>query len=216
MWPALGNPCDMPEMLVWQNWLKPGDLFVDVGAHLGFYTLFALDHGAEVIAVEPSSLLAGRIRENLDLNHFAAELIEAGLGECEGTAHLVGPDHSRSHLIQGSSDTITNTVRVTTLDGVLDGRCAAGVKIDVEGAEVLVLRGAVESLRAHRIGLLQLEWNELSETHHSSERSEIRRLLEDFGYEMLRPDGSGTLVPLGDSHTGRDVFARANRSQPSR
>ena len=46
-----GNPPDYPEMLVWQQALQSGDLFVDVGANVGSYTIWAADLGAEVIAL---------------------------------------------------------------------------------------------------------------------------------------------------------------------
>ena len=47
-----GNPPN-DEMHVWRAFLRPGDLFVDVGANIGIYTIFALDLGAEVIALPP-------------------------------------------------------------------------------------------------------------------------------------------------------------------
>ena len=47
------NPPDHPEMLVWRQVLRPGDLFIDVGANIGTYTIWAGELGAEVIALEP-------------------------------------------------------------------------------------------------------------------------------------------------------------------
>ena len=49
-----GNPPDYPEMLIWQQVLQSGDLFVDVGTNVGSYTIWAADLGAEVIALEPA------------------------------------------------------------------------------------------------------------------------------------------------------------------
>ena len=50
---AYRNPPNVPEMYVWKRYLRPGDLFIDVGANIGIYTIFALDLGAQVIACEP-------------------------------------------------------------------------------------------------------------------------------------------------------------------
>ena len=43
-------------MLVWQQALRPGDLFVDVGANIGSYAIWAADLGADVIALEPQRI----------------------------------------------------------------------------------------------------------------------------------------------------------------
>src|SRR4051812_28355973 len=45
------NPPNWPDMLVWKRELGPGDLFVDVGANIGVYSVYAAELGAEVIAV---------------------------------------------------------------------------------------------------------------------------------------------------------------------
>ena len=49
-----GNLPDYPEMLIWQQVLQSGDLFVDVGTNVGSYTIWAADLGAEVVALEPT------------------------------------------------------------------------------------------------------------------------------------------------------------------
>ena len=45
------NPPDHPEMIVWRRVLRPGDLFLDVGANVGSYTIWAGELGADVIAL---------------------------------------------------------------------------------------------------------------------------------------------------------------------
>src|SRR5947207_10139985 len=47
------NPPDWAEMHAWERLLRPGDLFIDAGANIGIYTLWASQLGAQVIAVEP-------------------------------------------------------------------------------------------------------------------------------------------------------------------
>ena len=56
------NPPDLPEMLVWRRALRDGGLFVDVGANVGTYTIWAAELGAEVIALEPAADTFGLLR----------------------------------------------------------------------------------------------------------------------------------------------------------
>ena len=99
-------------------------------------------------------------------------------------------------------------VDVITVDDLLRGRIASGVKIDVEGHEMDVLSGCVESLASHRIGLLQIEWNRSSETAVGTDRTPVADLLAGFGYRLYRPTPEGLLMDAG-SHPGYgpDVFA---------
>jgi FkbM family methyltransferase len=70
-------------MMAWRRILKPGDLFVDVGANVGAYTLWAIDCEARVIAVEPNAETAERLRRNIALNSFEVEVAE---GQCHSVA----------------------------------------------------------------------------------------------------------------------------------
>jgi FkbM family methyltransferase len=195
------NPPDWPEMLVWRERLRPGDLFVDVGANVGTYSLWAADLGARIIAVEPNPEAVTRLRRNLTLNGVDAEVVEAALTDHTGLATFDPTGGTTARL-----STRGIAVRATTLDEVLAGRRAAGVKVDVEGHERLVVAGAAESLRERRIGCLQLEWHTLSWRVLGETREPIVELLRRYGYGIYRPDETGRLRPdAGDF--GRDVFA---------
>ncbi len=199
-----------PEMGVWQQHLRPGDLFVDVGANIGIYTLFALDLGAEVIACEPDRRNAARIRENLALNGYAAPVIQQALSNEPGLLRFTQGLDSYNHIVlHGDSDRFVE-VEATTLDDVLGDRTAAGVKVDVEGAERLVVEGARRALTEKRIRLLQLEWSAAAvETTLGERRDVVAELLHDAGYRLYRPHrGTAELVLLtGDIEPGKDVFA---------
>lgn len=102
---------------------------------------------------------------------------------------------------------LSQTVAVETLDDVLGERTADGVKIDVEGAERFVLEGAERSLADHRIRLLQIEWNDMSERLLGEDRRPVAELLRRHGYRLRRPDRAGALQPVDDLGFGPDVFA---------
>lgn len=206
---AYANPPDWPEMVVWRRVLHPGDLFVDVGANVGLYTIWALDCGADVVAVEPNPENVRQLRRNLDLNGYEAEIVTAALSNVSGTAGLAGSDLNRQHLLFDEDPGVSEVARVDvrTLDSVLGDRKAAGVKVDVEGAEKLVLQGARRALSSERISVIQLEWNRTSLDLLGEDRSPVVELLDAFGYRLCTPDGAGNLKVAASLEFGADLFA---------
>ena len=199
-----GNPPDYPEMAVWRQALRPGDLFVDVGANVGSYTIWASDLGAEVIALEPAEDAFALLLENIELNDCQVEAIQAAAGATCGSVRFTsGLDTVNRVVADGDAE-----ATMVTIDSVIRDRTVAGMKIDVEGSEIEVLRGCERALSHKRIGLIQLEWNEMSRAAVGSDRRSVADLLIKHGYTLYRPDGHDTLMPLPDSGFGPDVFAR--------
>jgi len=205
------NPPDWNEMWAWRRILRPGDLFLDVGSNVGSYALWAADAGAEVIAVEPSPAAAAKLRANIALNEFPIAVRECALAAEPGAMWLTRDRGAMNHLMTEPSGT-AHHVTVDTLDNVLGDRFAAGVKIDVEGAERLVLGGAARALTERRIGVLQLEWNAMSQRLLGETRAPVADLLERHGYWLGRPDQHGVLRPAAASpESSHDVFAVRHR-----
>jgi len=96
---------------------------------------------------------------------------------------------------------------VVTVDSLVGDRRVAGMKIDVEGFEIDVLRGAARALAEQRIGLIQIEWNEMSVSAIGTDRRPVAELLAGHGYRLYRPDAAGRLVEVADPGFGADVFA---------
>jgi FkbM family methyltransferase len=189
---VVANPPNWPEMLVWDQQLQPGDLFIDIGSNIGVYTIYALDLGAEVIAVEPVAHNAGRVREHLALNGYTAEVVEKALSDRPGMVRMTTDLDSYNHITaEGGVET-----EATTLDEILGDRTAA-VKIDVEGAEALVLRGASVALAEHRVRVLQIEWA-IGDWMAASSRDELRTILDAAGYAIHTADRRGELRPVED------------------
>jgi FkbM family methyltransferase len=203
------NPPDWNEMQAWRRLLRPGDLFVDVGSNVGPYALWAGDLGASVIAVEPSPAAALRLRRNVAHNDFPIAVLECALADRRCRMRLTREKDAMNHLVR-DADRPGEEIAVDTLDNVLGDRTAAGVKIDVEGAERLVLEGARRALRERRIAVLQLEWNSMSRSLLAETRAPVAELLREYGYTFMRPDGHGRLhglVPPLES--ADDLFAVA-------
>jgi len=198
------NPPDYCEMLAWRRVLRPGDVFIDVGSNVGVYAIWAAEKGADVVALEPALDTFRLLKKNITLNGYRVHAINAAAGSVSGTTRFTSGQDSVNHFDPSG----TVEIPVVTLDTVIGDRAVAGVKIDVEGFELDVLRGCVRALSERRILLIQLEWNSTSLSAVGTDRRPLADLLSACGYGLYRPDGSGALVPLTDLNFGPDVFAR--------
>jgi len=197
------NPPDLPEMLAWRRALRDGGLFIDVGANVGTYTIWAAEQGAEVIAVEPAADTFGLLKENIALNGYPVTAVRAAAGDHCGSARFTaGLDAGNSLAPDGP--VVTDLV---TVDSLIGDRRVTGMKVDVEGFEIDVLRGAARALADRRIGLIQIEWNQASTFAVGTDRRPIAELLAGYGYRLFRPDATGRLAPVTDPCFGADVFA---------
>lgn len=132
--------------------LRPGDTFFDIGANIGYHTLGAAATGARVYAFEPVPRLRHRLTGNLRLNGLERRVMvsEIALSDRTGSAafYLAKRVDDGSHsLIPGvpAQSVEQITVRTVRLDDHLQARGVPHptvMKIDVEGAEALVLDGA--------------------------------------------------------------------------
>lgn len=143
--------------------LETGDVVLDVGANVGLFTLLASqrvgDHGL-VFSSEPSRSCTSELLANLELNDATnVVVLSAAFAEDAGLAELVGrSDHSGvSHLESDRAESVGDeqnrtketvlTIRGDTIASALKGKRLALVKIDVEGAELNVVRGMKSVLR---------------------------------------------------------------------
>ena len=203
------NPPDWNEMRAWRKLLREGDLFIDVGANVGTYTVWASDCGAEVIALEPDPDACARLATNAEMASTKVTVLNVAAAAQRGTVSLtVGFDAMNRIVADGEHVTETRTVPAITLDELIGDEHVRGIKIDVEGAERLVLEGAARALREQRIETIQIEWNERSMECLGETREPVAALLAGHGYALCRPNASGTLIPLLEIGFGPDVFSR--------
>jgi FkbM family methyltransferase len=196
---------DYAELALLREALSEGGDFIDVGAHIGFYTVaaaLALPQGSgDVVALEPHPRSREQLLANLQLNDVRADVIPQAAGEAIGESLLHVPptdDPSWSSLLDGKlqEEGQAIAVQVTTVDRVNEtfGLHPAVVKIDVEGYELPVLRGARTTLFEHRPLLIC----EVSEDTAAG----AARLLAEAGYAPYRPvrkkvtSGLGTLAGI--------------------
>jgi FkbM family methyltransferase len=131
--------------------LRDADCFVDVGAHVGYFTCYARQRGVPVVAIEPTPQNLALLYRNLDANDWHdTEVWPLALGDASSVAPLFGSSTGAS-LVEGwagAAVSYRRLVPVTTLDRILAGRQAARlvIKVDVEGYEYRLLQGASRTL----------------------------------------------------------------------
>ena len=166
--------------------LRGGDLFVDVGANIGSYTvLAAAGSGAACIAFEPGSAAFAWLERNVRLNGIAdrTELHRQAVGARSGSVALTTDGDTVNHIVTDPTDGArTETVLMTTLDEALARRTPLMLKIDVEGFETEVLNGAVQTLNAPTLRGVLLELNG-SGQRYGDDDGDIRRQLIASGFE---------------------------------
>jgi FkbM family methyltransferase len=191
----------------------------DVGAHRGLFSLMCARNGAEgVLAIEPSTANVGALREHVTANAALGrriEILQAAISDKDGEIDFVVND-SDGAVCQIRADGVAQynhgpsashvTVASWTLDSLLGRRTSPPVlvKIDVEGAEALVLRGAARLLSEHRPAILM-------EVHNASAGRASIDLLTRAGYRSWQVGVNGELTPVPADLAYGHVLARAER-----
>jgi FkbM family methyltransferase len=179
--------------------LGDGDTFVDAGAHEGFFSLLAAHHssGVRVYAIEPQTRLQRVLRDNISLNRFEQRirLIRVALSDSTGTATL----RLKPMMHSGSSGMFqtgvlpggTEEVETTTIDQIVQDQRLSRIrllKIDVEGAEHAVIRGAERTLSNQQVDILALEYHPSVGPGQNACELTHRRLL-GYGYQLTEVHG---------------------------
>lgn len=196
----------------------PGSLVVDVGAHTGYNTVYAaslVGPSGRVIAIEPTDDARTVLIENLHLNQLTNVTVlpcAAGALREERDFFLRGETSAVNSLFHESfyaPVTARARVAVAPLDELVDG-VPDLVKIDVEGAELDVLRGMTRILAAPALTLI-VEWHPLLQTAAGHAPDALPRFLLDAGY-TLRAAGHLRTVALAAG----DVAAMMRRLHQAR
>jgi FkbM family methyltransferase len=182
---------------LFEKTLSEGDVVLDVGAHVGYYTLLSsvlVGHSGEVFAFEPNPQNVFFLKKHVEINGcHNVSVIEAAVGEESSTSFFeCGVGSGKGHLSPGGQ----LQVRVVGLDHFVrdSGVAPRFIKIDVEGGEVGVLRGSGDLLGGPRPTLF------LS-THGREIRDECLGFLRSFGYEV-------TPIGGGDVHNSGELLCR--------
>jgi len=151
--PMLNGQFEPLETQFISSQLASTDVFVDVGANIGYFSCLARSHGVHTLAIEPLESNLRVLYKNLRANGWndRIEVFPVAVAEAPGLLELYGVSTGASLMPgwAGASRLNARIVPVSTLDTLLGARFATArllIKIDVEGAEHQVLRGAKATL----------------------------------------------------------------------
>jgi FkbM family methyltransferase len=166
---------------------RVGSNVIDVGANVGLFTIYHAAAGARVLAIEPNEGPYRRLIAAVEANHFGdrVTIIHAAIGARRGRSRIVAPPGmtvvGRAVPVEVEAPIEDDHVDVLPLDEVVSAHHVATIdllKIDVESAEMEVLRGANVTLaRTRRVVL---------EYHSEGLLAETRRLLTGAGFSEIR------------------------------
>jgi FkbM family methyltransferase len=183
--------------------IKPGDVILDVGANIGYFCLlFAkwLRGTGRVYAFEPFPRTVERLKRNLELNPRLKALVhlrETAVSDFVGSLSMSAPDEGNSGCnylsARGKAD-----VAVTTLDAFVQQESFSRVdliKVDVEGSEVALLKGARETLERFRpLVMIEVNPSTLGRFQHTA--GDVISLLGKYRYRLAYANRLGVLRPL--------------------
>ena len=137
-----------------------GDFVVDAGACEGFFTKYALQRGARVLAIEPIGDLAKGLRASFSsmIDEGRVEVLPFALGEKSGLAKL---HLDSSHLYESRISSVGSNVQVKALDDLIGDKRVQFIKMDVEGAEVGAIMGARKIIAEQKPQLAIAVYHEL-------------------------------------------------------
>lgn len=150
---------EFTDMAFLLHMLRSDDLFFDVGANIGSYTILASGVcGARTWAFEPDPDTARQLQRNVDLNELGQQVkvVVSGVSDQEGQLRFTkGLDTINRVVDDGHTD--TQVLSVTTLDKMAESTCPLLMKIDIEGHEPQAMRGAEATLRDERLQSIIIE-----------------------------------------------------------
>jgi FkbM family methyltransferase len=200
--------------------LGPGDTFIDVGAHVGYFSMLAaafVGKTGRVISFEPDTTNYAHLLEHVERN-AASQVIPVPLAvgaQPRVAEFFVNDDNDGghglwdvgSHPFNARSREARRTRRVflTTLDdfvGTAGSRKVKAIKIDAEGSEVAVLEGARNLLEQHQVPFVVAEINTFALSAMGTSQEALRGYMTALGYEtyVFQP-GQAVLQRLLPSQT---------------
>ena len=171
--------------------VAPNDIFVDVGAHIGTYTITIAKKAQNVIAFEPNKYTLELLTKNISLNHLtnivaynlAASKKEGSLSftyeELPSWSRIIDRDQNTNVTVRENAKGHNNIHLVNTIDldsVLLKEDREHWIKIDVEGHEIDVLKGAMQIIRMHKPKIIIEIW--------SRNMEKIETMTHSFGYSM--------------------------------
>jgi FkbM family methyltransferase len=187
--------------------LKAGDVFIDIGANIGYFSLLAAKHQptAKIFSFEPVSSLFKQFEENISINGFKNIIaVNAAVGERndEREIYISGDDNKGMSSFEKPENYSgkTETVKVVEFDDWVN---KSGfykidlIKIDVEGSELFALKGMSETFKNFK-PLIIIEINPQTFRHFNFTGTDILNYLNGFGFSSFLISKAGELISISE------------------
>lgn len=200
---------EFEDMMFVLHFLRPEDLFVDVGSNIGIYSILASGEiRSRTIAIEPVKRTFDTLSMNVRLNNAESRvsLLNIGIGATEGQLYFTRNEDTMNHVVSDDSvgsDSDIEKVEVNTLDAVCVDAKPILVKIDVEGYETNVIRGADAVLKSAELKGVIIELNNTSRRYDFND-DDIHEKLQSYGFQCYAYE------PYERKLTPRDTYGRHN------
>jgi len=183
--------------------LSAGDVFYDIGANAGFFTLLAamcVGDSGKVFSFEPLKENVNSIRSQLELNNVRnCRIVESAVVEHSGPVEFAeGKDTSTAHVRDSSfhacEGVVVSVAGVSLDDFIKEASPPDFIKMDIEGAELQALQGAKGLLTSEDPPRMLIEF------HGDQIRQNGLSMLGEFGYSFSGLDGQTYHVESGERH----------------
>ncbi len=200
---SAGGAVQTTELSFFENVGIPKGVIIDVGANLGTVSIL-LDRrfpDRNIHALEANPLILDSLLGNIALNRCGNVHVHSiAVADRDGTvAFEANPKDRATASITNSSAKFARSVKSTTLDSFVRHQCewsdVALLKVDVEGFECAVFKGAANLLQEGKIGVVYFEVCPNLAERRGYLADEAARILIDSGIDLYRLDPSGSLVP---------------------
>ncbi len=207
------------ETVLMQNLLRPGMCFVDVGANWGYYTLLGADlvgPTGRVVSFEPHPTLFSLLEKNVSMNDLASTIMPMAVADQVGEMTLTGFDQEDgnwgvSKLVPSSErDKPQFRVRTGLLETLLDDAAVDEVdllKLDIEGAEALVIPTLYKGLARGRYKRILLELHPPVLSQQGVTSQTLNQQILDHGYRGFTIDHTQEVYRSAAYHLPRSPAA---------
>ena len=178
-----------------KNEIKEGDVVVDIGANIGYYTLLfskLVGKKGKVFAFEPEPVNFQLLKKNVEINGCQNIILENKIvSNKNGKAKLYiseqGPGKHKIYPTQNDEENLifVDSVKLDDYFKDLDIiKNISFIKIDVEGSELGVIKGMELLLKVIKKLKIQLEFSSFLIQQYGAKQEELLKLLEDYGFKI--------------------------------
>jgi FkbM family methyltransferase len=217
MWVMYNWIVDWEEFQLIEHYLEKNDIVFDIGTNMGFYTVWMsrfIDQYGKIHSFEPDNQNYLRLQTNIALNQIEGivKTNRCAVSDSDGWLKFTEGRDGENHISNFALDASVE-VQSITLDTYLETQGIqhiAYMKIDVEGFELQVLKGAKELLENKKVDIIQLEINQQL-NNAGTKVNDLLFFLENHGYNLYSYETvSRCLIPIQYKRERENYFAIAD------